>query len=63
LNADKEIKELLIMQKKGFKWKSILNKDGVRAQVMEIKRPADLQLGTQVEPMTYKAALFYEQNE
>lgn len=51
------------MQKKGFKWKSILNKDGIRAQIMEIKRPADLPLGTQVEPMQFKAALFYEQNE
>ena len=31
LNCDKEIKELLIMEKKGFKWKSIYNKDGIRA--------------------------------
>ena len=41
--TDQEIKAALIMQKKGFKWKSLINQGvGKRHQVMQMTKPADL---------------------
>ena len=40
LNADNELKAWLGMDRKGFKWKTLINgSDGLRYQVMQINRP------------------------
>jgi hypothetical protein len=40
LNADGELKGWLGMDRKGFKWKTLINgADGLRYQVMQINRP------------------------
>lgn len=42
--ANAELKTVLAMNKKGFKWKTLQNdpRSGVRFQIMEMKRPSDL---------------------
>ena len=40
LNADTELKNWLSMDRKGFKWKTLINDpNGLRYQIMQINRP------------------------
>lgn len=44
INADVELKGWLAMDRKGFKWKTLINgADGLRYQVMQINRPQEIQ--------------------
>ena len=59
VQADKEIKAELGMNRRGFKWKTLINdiKTGTRYQIMQMARPADFEQGPPVsEPLTLKAA-------
>ena len=66
LKANQEIKDSLGMQKKGFKWKTMLNDPatGKRYQIMQMNKPKDLlvittndrKLTIKQEPITLKAA-------
>ena len=40
--ADMEIKTALGMQKKGFKWKTLINDPSGRYQIMQVNKPKDL---------------------
>ena len=42
--ADSDVKEALIQQKKGYKWKTLINdpSTGKRHQVMEMPRPKEM---------------------
>jgi hypothetical protein len=43
--ANNLIKEYLIMNKKGFKWKTLINdQTGLRYQIMQMNRPSDLKI-------------------
>lgn len=44
LTADNELKTLLGMDRKGFKWKTVINEpeSGTRYQVMQMNKPKDL---------------------
>ena len=66
--ADADIKAMLQMNKKGFKWKTLLNdpSTNVRYQIMQMMRPIDYKfdLSTMVinkrEPLFVKAAQLYQ---
>jgi hypothetical protein len=58
--ADAEVKEALIQNKKGYKWKTLLNDPatGRRHQVMEMPRPKDMPPPEhQKEPLAMKGGL------
>ena len=67
LQANQDIKVSLGMEKKGFKWKTMLNDPatGKRYQIMQMNKPKDLEIDTKndrrltvkQEPITLKAAL------
>lgn len=49
LQTDQQLKAALIMEKKGFKWKSLINKDGgSRFQIMQMSKPAGLKVSDRV---------------
>lgn len=64
MQADKEIKAILGMNRRGFKWKTLINdpSTGKRYQIMQIVRPADLKddQGPPPEPLILKAAQLYD---
>jgi len=41
LQTDSEIKDALVMNKKGFRWKTLLNDKNGRRQVMQMSKPKD----------------------
>ena len=70
MQADQELKALLIDNKKGFKWKSLINQDSnKRYQVMQMSKPKELvvsdriavnrKMKVQQECIVVKAALIY----
>ena len=63
LQANSEIKNILMMDKKGFKWKTLINdQSGRRYQVMQMNKPKDLEIilddncYQRSEPLIVKAA-------
>ena len=67
MKTNQEIKDSLGMQKKGFKWKTLINypSTGKRYQIMQMNQPKDLvinknnerKLKIKQEPITLKAAV------
>jgi hypothetical protein len=56
---NKWLKDQLSMARKGFKWKSLVNQDGLRYTVMQMARPKELPKVSRLEPVVVKAATIY----
>lgn len=68
LSADAEIKSIVAMNRKGFKWKAVQNDvtAGIRFQIMQMMRPADVpkkQLSLSDEPLSILASHLYILNQ
>ena len=56
LVADNELKAALGMNKKGFKWKTVINdpETGQRYQIMQMNKPKDLVVDTETVTLARK---------
>ena len=65
MEGNKWLKDTLSMQRKGFKWKSLKNENGLRYQIMELKRPKELEskIVDRNEPIVFKSGLVCGSNQ
>ena len=63
MEGNKWLKDTLSMARKGFKWKSMCNQDGLRYQIMQMNRPKDNEVGERSEPLTLLSGNLYTQGE
>ena len=72
MTADVEIKTALAMNRKGFKWKTLINDPdtGKRFQIMQLNKPADLTVDSEAvvkarkmkhkqQPLSIKAGMIF----